>query len=412
MLIWGYAKFRRDGKKMLELLRDKVKKKQLCYSYAVFMINGMLALSIGTLLPFIRDSRGLNYAFCGVLVSLHSCGNLVSSFASGALAVVWGRKKSILFFNAFFAIAFLLIAFGGSEWTLGIAFFITGLARGATSNFGNATINNLAPGRAAIINGLHAMFSIGAFLFPILLTVMTSTSADQWVYACYFMLAMGILSFILYFLMPESTVAGKKDNASKKGMGFFKNPLFILVTATLFFYLCAEQGVIGWLVTYFKDTGLLSANLSQLMSSVLWIAILAGRLTVAGLSTRVRKEKLLLFMGIGLVLFFIVLITAQSTWVIVIGILGFGYSMAGIYPTTVSFSGYVIQEYPMAWSFILTIASMGSILMPGIIGRIAEAAGIASGMRTIAAAVLIDLGFIIALTAYIRYSKKKSQPQV
>lgn len=83
-----------------------------------------------------------------------------------------------------------------------------------------------------------------------------------------------------------------------------------------------------------------------------------------------------------------------------IGIIGFGYSMAGIYPTTVSFAGSIIQKYPMAWSVILTTASLGSIIMPSVIGRIASMAGIAVGMSSVALVVLIDLVFIIVLCVY------------
>ena len=79
----------------MEFLQNKNKKKQFLCSYGVFVVNGMLALSIGSLLPFIRDAKGLEYAFCGLIVSLHSVGNLISSFAGGALPAVLGRKKSI-----------------------------------------------------------------------------------------------------------------------------------------------------------------------------------------------------------------------------------------------------------------------------------------------------------------------------
>lgn len=85
----------------MDFLKERDKKLQFFCSYAVFLINGMLALSIGSLLPFIRDARGLDYAFCGLIVSLHSVGNLISSFAAGMLPVFVGRKKSILLFNAF-----------------------------------------------------------------------------------------------------------------------------------------------------------------------------------------------------------------------------------------------------------------------------------------------------------------------
>lgn len=391
----------------MDFLKDKVKKKQFFYSYSVFLINGMLALSIGSLLPFIRDSRGLDYAFCGLIVSLHSVGNLVSSFVAGTLPVVIGRKKSILLFNAFMAVSFAMIIFGQNNLLIAMAFFMTGLARGATSNFCNTTINDLAPGKAWIINGLHATFAVGAFTFPIILTVLTSMSADNWIYACYFMLAMGILSWVLYFMMPI-----EQDTITKKEKGvanftFFKEPLFYLSIATMFFYLCAEQGVIGWMVTYFKDTGLMSASLSQITASVLWIMILCGRLLTAWASTKVDKGRLLQVMGIGLVVFFIVLILSKSTVLIVLGIMGFGFSMSGIYPTTVSFTSDIIRKYPIAWSFILTFASLGSIIMPSVIGKIAETAGIYYGMSSIAAVVIIDLICIFTLVAYT--GKKKTE---
>ena len=128
----------------MDIFGNREKNKQFYMNYAVFVINGMLALSIGSLLPFIRDANGLAYAFCGMIVSLHSVGNLISSFAGGALPILIGRKKSILLFNSFFAISYLLILFGKSPLMIALAFFMTGLARGATSNFCNASINSLA----------------------------------------------------------------------------------------------------------------------------------------------------------------------------------------------------------------------------------------------------------------------------
>lgn len=156
------------------------------------------------------------------------------------------------------------------------------------------------------------------------------------------------------------------------------------------------------MITYFKDTGLLSASLSQVTASVLWVMILAGRLTAAGLSTKLPKERLLFVMGLGIVLFFFLLLFSRSTLWIVVGIMGFGYSMAGIYPTTVAIGGNIIEKYPLAWSFMLPMASMGSIIMPSIIGRIAETAGIFYGMSSIVIAVIADMVCIILLVRFVR----------
>lgn len=397
----------------MKVFENQKQNRQFFLSYIVFMVNGMLALSIGSMLPFIRDARGLDYGFCGMIVSLHSVGNLLSSFFAGIVPTFLGKKRSILLFESFFAISFALILFGQNNFCLVLAFLMTGLARGAASNYCNAKINALAPGKAWIINGLHAMFSIGAFLFPILLTLITGMNASNWTYACVMMLAIGVLAWFLYWMIPEDEEQKKQRKTEENGeekktaavsengsWGFLKEPVFYLVIVTLFFYLCAEQGVIGWMITYFKDTELLSPSVSTITASVQWLMILFGRLTVAAVSLKVAKEKLLPVMGVGLVAFFILLIFSRTTFWIMAGIIGFGYSMAGVYPTTVSFAGKLIQKYPMAWSFILTLASLGSIVMPSVIGKIAETAGIAVGMSSVAVVLVIDFICILALCAY------------
>ena len=151
-------------------MEDKIKRKQFILCFAVFLANGMLALSIGSLLPFLRDAHGLDYAFCGFIVSLHSVGNLFSSFFSGALPMLIGRKKSILLFEIFFPLSFLIMLLGGNRFLMAFAFFATGVARGASSNYCNTKINSIATGMAWALNCLHACFAVGAFVFPLILT--------------------------------------------------------------------------------------------------------------------------------------------------------------------------------------------------------------------------------------------------
>lgn len=407
---------------MFDFLDTDNKRKRMIYTYIIFACNGMLALSLGSLLPFLREAKALDYAFAGLLVSLHSVGNFVSSFVVGILPVYIGRKKSILIFNAAFAISFAMILFGNDKFVLGLAFALTGIARGATSNYCNFEINTLAPGKAWVMNVLHAMFSIGAFVFPILVTVITSANPDNWTYAIVLLILLGLLSWILYLLVPvevevkrekkTATVADndkgdavesdKKNSPSGGEYGFFKEPLFYLTVGTLFFYLCAEQGVIGWMVTYFKDTGLLSGAFSQMMSSLMWVMMLIGRLSVAALSLKFAKEKMLRFMGFGVVVFFLILVFTKDPIIIPIAVCGFGLSMAGIYPTSVSFNGFLIQKYAFAWSYVLTLASLGSIIMPSVIGMIAETKGLYVGMSSVAVVIFIDLVFILALSGYVK----------
>jgi MFS transporter, FHS family, glucose/mannose:H+ symporter len=373
-------------------------KKQFAGCYGTFVINGALALSIGALLPYIRASYGFDYTFQGILVSLHSVGNLLSSFLAGMLPLWIGKRQSMLFFSTFFAAAFLIVSLTGNPVLLAAAFLMTGLARGAVSNFNNVVINSIATGKAWALNTLHAMFSIGAFIAPLVILLCTGNNPENWRFVCYILIACGVIEILIYGTLPihdnYPKKAKKTADKSDGNYGFFSDKQFWICTLTLFFYLCAEQGVIGWMVTYFKDSGLLSAGFAQVMASVLWLLILAGRLTVAKLSVRFNKSKLLGLMGIGCLVFFVIVMLGRSLPLITIGIAGFGFSMAGVYPTTVSLSGEAIKKYPLAWSFMLTLASFGSIIMPSIIGAVAESAGLYAGMLTIVIAVVVLLALI------------------
>lgn len=377
-------------------------KKQFAACFSTFVVNGAIALSIGGLLPYIRDTYGLAYAFAGLLVSLHSVGNLISSFVAGLLPLVLGRRKSIVCFISMVVIAYLLLANTKSPAFLALAFLMTGLGRGAVSNFNNTIISEIAPGKAWAMNTLHAMFAIGAFSAPLAILLFTGNPALGWRAMCWFMAVCCGVELLIYCCMPLPKDRVERAASGVKNFEFLKKPSFLLGTGTLFFYLCAEQGVIGWMVTYFKDTGLMSAGYAQGMASVLWVLILAGRLTAAALSRTVRRSTLLAGMGVGFLAFFLVVLLGRSLPVITLGIAGFGFSMAGIYPTVVALSGKTIKTYPLAWSFMLTIASFGSILMPSVIGAIADNLGLFAGISSIVVALVLAVCLITATVLYCR----------
>ncbi|MEG2842295.1 MAG: MFS transporter, partial [Ruthenibacterium sp.] len=371
-------------------------KQQFAACYSTFFINGAIALCIGALLPYIRDSYGLDYAFAGLLVSLHSVGNLVSSFLAGVLPLWLGRRKSMLVFSFCIVLAFMMTTWGANPAMLMAAYVMTGLGRGAVSNFNNTMINEIAPGKAVALNLLHAAFAVGAFLAPFIVLLCTGTNAENWRIVCYLMAGMGVVEFIIYALMPISHDRVTKAEKAKSSSAFLGEKQFWICTGTMFFYLCAEQGVIGWMVTYFKDSGLMSAGYAQVMASVLWILILLGRLAAGWLSLHTSKSRLLGMMGLGFLLFFGIVMLGRSLPLITFGIAGFGFSMAGIYPTVVALSGDIIRTYPLAWSTMLTLAGFGAILMPAIIGAVASTAGIYAGMLTITVAVVLTLCCIFA----------------
>lgn len=363
--------------------------------FYTFFVNGGLALILGALLPFIKDTYHLNYQFTGLLISAHSVGNLISSFIGGILPVYLGRKKSVLLLSSCGVIAFVIMTLTDNPYILLLAFFLTGLNRGAISNFNNTIINDIATGKAWALNLLHSVFAVGAFISPFLALYFTKDDPSGWIYAALILAFFCFTELIVYGRMkvPNNNPVPKDSN--KLDLGFLKNKYYLTACGILFSYLCAEQAVNGWLVTYFKDSGIMSGTIAQSMASLLWIVILVGRLVSAYLSSKVKKSRLLLFNAFGYLIFFLVLLVSRSITPVVIGIIGVGFFMAGLYPTTIASIGKILKANPLSLSFILTFAGLGAILMPSLIGAVAEHVGIIGGMSIVIVAVVITLLLII-----------------
>jgi fucose permease len=363
--------------------------------YYIFFVNGMLALLIGSLLPYIQESYNLDYLFCGILVSAHALGNLCSSFLGGILPIKIGRKNTLLLLGAFGVISFVLMTLNGSHYILLSAFFFTGINRGAVSNFNNLVMNDVATGKAWALNLLHAFFSVGAFSAPILVLFITKNTHQNWVFVALIEAILIIISLLVVFFMNVPNNYPAKKDSGLTDWSFVKNKYFLVATAILFTYLCAEQAINGWLVTYLKDSKVLSSEFSQIMTSVLWLVILVGRLITAILSTKVKKQYLLLGIGIGYIIFALILLFIHQSLITSIGVIGVGLSMAGIYATTISGVGEVLKKYPAALSILLTVGGLGATIMPSIVGAVAGKIGIEGGMGVIILAVCLNLFFII-----------------
>ena len=139
----------------------------------------------------------------------------------------------------------------------------------------------------------------------------------------------------------------------------------------------------------------LTVEYAQILASLLWVVILAGRLTCAFLGDKISKKLLLLITSFATVAFYLLLLSTTDITIITIAIMGLGYSMAGIYPTTISTVGNVIKDYPMAMGVFLMIGGTGAIIMPIITGGLSEVFGIFAGMGAIVVALTLMIICVI-----------------
>ncbi|MDF2596418.1 MAG: hypothetical protein K0R69_2759, partial [Clostridia bacterium] len=343
----------------------------------------------------ISSEYGLNNTISGALLSAHQVGNLIAGFIAGVLPLYLGRKKSIMFLCSFVIVGFLIMILTGNPVLLILGFLFTGLSRGSISNFNNTVVNEVSGSSPAALNILHSIFAIGALLAPFLVILCTHIAGESgWKIAAGVIIILCMLSIFLFSKMKIED-KGKKKEKAVISYQFLKNTYFWVSAGILFFYLCAEAAINGWLVKYFIDSHIMTLEYAQVLASLLWAVILLGRLTCAFLGDKVSKKVMLLSTSIGTAAFYLLLLSSQNLTVITLAVMGLGFSMAGIYPITIATIGGTIKAYPMAMGVLLMIGGVGGIMMPIITGALSDAFGILAGMTAIVAAIILMILCVI-----------------
>lgn len=362
----------------------------------VFFVSGASSVLLGNLMPFLREAYDISYAQAGFLLSLPSWGNIASIFITGYLPSYIGRRKTVLLTAVWMAVAFTLITFGiGGAAMLSLACVMIGVARGGNTNFSNTMMSTLPGGKAAIgYNLLHGAFAMGAVLSPLALIACTRSNAAGWKTMTFGIILLCLAQLTVYgnMKLPAENIT---KSIRKVDRSFLQNKSFWVAAAILFFYISAEYAIVNWLVTYFKDTGILSDEVSQMMSSLLWVVIFIGRMIGAALVGKVSRKAILLVDGIGVLGFFLLVFFSRSELPIFIGIMGLGLFMATVYTSALALGTERIKGNDLGVSTMILIGTTGGIITPAIVGMVAENAGIQMGMGVVVAVTVLLLVMIL-----------------
>lgn len=366
-------------------LSEKQQNTLLYGTLFAFFVSGAGSQPLGSFIPFLRESYGFEYALSGILLSCQSIGNLVAVLVAGILPIYLGRRRAILSTAIWMALSYFIFVSGiGSPIVLIAACLMNGFARGGNSNFANTMISTL-PGDKATrgFNLLHGCFAVGALLSPLLLVFSANRFPNiGWRVVAGILLVLCILQIVAYIRVPLPQEHLEKTIRSADH-SFLRVKQFWLGSAMLFFYISAEYAIVGWLVTYFQDIGLLSADHSQMMNSLLWFVIFIGRMIGVYVTGKISREKLLVIDGVGMFLFFLVMFFGNNAAMIIFGLIGVGLFMATIYPTAFAFGSECIRGNDLGCSIMILTGSVGGIVTPAIVGFVAENAGIRSGMALV-----------------------------
>lgn len=417
--------------------------------YFVYFVLGVAVILIGSTLPSLREANALSYGQSGNLLSVQSVGFLLVGLVTGAAVLRFGIHKAYVGTVAFLPIGMFMLVKGGSYLFLAAAMLLIGLSKGAITDYNNRVMSDYAEGDAGPINSLHIFFAIGACLAPFLALLMTGISAEKgWLYALTVsaILAAVAVAAGIFVKMDLTNVledaghsaghdadrgtfsdtdaktgvdagaktgfdAGAKavgrtgkDHAAaiqEKSLAFFREPLFLW---TLLMGICdqaLESSLMGWLTTYYLETGIVSEQVSQLTTSLLWFAFLIGRIICVIIAMKWQPKKMLLLMGTGTAVFMIMLTLSMHVSLLLISTIGLGLCLSGVYGTAVSNASEVFARYPSAMGLYVTIAGIGGAAAPAAIGWLSDLFNVRIGFYVLAV-VAVVLTFAVVMNMRIK----------
>ena len=299
--------------------------------FLTFFFSGICAISSGVVVSLLQEKYGFAYGMTGTLLSLMSIGNLLAGFLTGVLPGVLGFKPSVLLLTTGYALGYGMMGLSGAELLLSVSFFLVGIAKGSAMNACTILVSDNSADRTRGMNLMHSCYACGALLCPFLLAAAGRVSTGL---ALLVLAALGVLVWLIYLTTPMD------------GQGSTKS----IITGALAAYTV----------------------------TVMWGATLVARLLIAFVFPFKQPRKAMVVMGVGCTIFYFCLMQAHTQGAAILLLFAFAFAMAGMNPTAVASAGRMTSVTSMG--IMLPAASSGAILMPWIIGRVAERAGLAVGM--------------------------------
>ena len=410
-MIGGLPNLFSRGERVFSFMKklDRVQRALIYTCFYAFFCNGLISLTMGSLMPDMKAAYGLSDTVGGVMLSAHSIGNLVAGFVSGLIPLYLGRRRSVVLLAALGGLGMLMIALFGAPALLFVAFVFTGVGRGSVTNFNTRTVNVVTDGSPAASNLLHAVFAVGAISAPMIFLALRGLIGWQ---AGAVFVAVCVAAEVTNFAVRVPDERLDRREKANRSMAFMKDPAFLVLAGMLLCYICSEYAINGWLVSYIQNKGELAAafegeaairTYSQTMATLLWAVILVGRLTCAWLSQRVHPKKLMLIAAVGEAVGFAGMLFSGSIAMVTVCVAVLGFCMAGICPMIYSDAVYFTNNYPLATGALLAIGAIGGVMMPTVVGVLADRLGFGGGMT----AILVAIALLAALSAVNAAMKPK-----
>jgi len=335
-----------------------------------FVPVGIVTVLLGPMLPTLSARWSLNYSQAGALFTAQYVASTLAVAVSGALASRWGFRlpiKSGLVLTA--AGVALLLAGPRLLGIISIAAYGAGL--GLTVPAANLLVAEVNPERrSATLNLLNFCWSAGAVACPFLVAAAAKSHRVPLLLGA--VAVFSLLVAIGIAVMPswiKEPAAPKNQSGETKPAMNWRHGAVPALAALFFIYVGTENAIGGWVASYSKALGSMTAATAVITPAFFYSSLMLGRWLAPLLLRKIADVRLV---QIGLV----VACAGMAGLVLSHDLLGVGVSaclaglgLSGVYPITISMLSHEFgSEASRVGSVMFTLSNLGGASLPWVVG--------------------------------------------
>lgn len=343
-------------------------------SCGFYFLIGVTSVVLGSLLPQLLTTYNRSYSDGGTLLFLQFLGFLAGVMASPVMSARLGRKRLLTLALACIAGGYFVMGLL-PHWTWMLIMTIAaGFGSGMIeSTIGAFTIEFAEEQKAVAMTKLDVYFGVGALLIPALASLYIFF--DLWRYTFFTLSAMTFLLLLLWSKVPGAGSAGVIEaGAAEPGNRKLRYSgrslrILILFAAFFFVYMGLELGLMNFLPSLFIETIHAKNSAASLSVTILWTAMVIGRLFVGRIAESIRYIPFLFWSAAGTLLLLSAMAILSSEWAPYLLVFGVGLSMSGLFSIALVYANTLIPgRTEKTTSILIASGGIGGAVLQYLIG--------------------------------------------
>jgi MFS family permease len=356
--------------------------------YAIYALSGLLFSSWASRIPALQAGLGISHSMLSLVLLCGGLGAVLSYPVGAKMMEKFGARKTVLYSSLGLCLVLPSIGLAPNVTLLMLAVLMLGVTAGCFGIGLNplAAKFEKASGKSKMAR-LHALGCAGSLCGALLGSLVAGMRIEPSVH--FMMLAMPMAC--LFWLSAQVLDSDDKGEIIEKKSFSLPSRSLALLGVLGFCGAMSENSIADWSGVFLKSHFGVTEGVAPLALSAFTVMMLISRLMGDNLKEKHGARKLVCLGGAIAAMGLFTAVLAPNEY---FALLGFGFAGMGLallFPFILSAAG---QQGAMAAASVATMANIGSLMGPPIIGSIADYMGMQAAMGFIG-----TLSIIIAVTA-------------